>query len=85
MIEGTNSTTSLACAQPPLLLSHPPELSQTHREMDTRYPSGETVFEYSVDARNKGWLAWEARLPQGGFKPPADVPAYRCVAVMPCV
>lgn len=45
--------------------------------MDTRYPSGESVFEYSVDVRNRGWLAWEARLPQGAFKPPADIPAYR--------
>jgi hypothetical protein len=51
--------------------------------MDTRYPSGETVFECSVDPRNKGWLAWEARLPQGAFKPPADVPAYRCAALAP--
>lgn len=46
--------------------------------MDTRYPSAETVFEYTVDPRNKTWASWESRLPQGGFKAPADVPAYRC-------
>ena len=62
-------------SQQSIFVAHPTLLGP--REMDTRYPSGETVFEYSVDARNKGWLAWEARLPQGGFKPPADVPAYR--------
>jgi dynein heavy chain len=44
--------------------------------MDTRYPSAETVFEYSVDARNRQWLSWDSRL-SSGFKPRADVPAYR--------
>jgi hypothetical protein len=46
--------------------------------MDARYPSGETVFEYAVDPRKKAWVTWDSRLPQGGFKPPPDVPAYRC-------
>jgi dynein heavy chain len=44
--------------------------------MDTRYPSGGTVFDYAVDPRTRAWVAWESRLPQG-FKPPPDVPAYK--------
>lgn len=46
------------------------------REMDTRYPSAETVFEYFVDVKNKQWLNWETKL-SSTFKPPADVPAYK--------
>ncbi|WIA33430.1 hypothetical protein OEZ86_006562 [Tetradesmus obliquus] len=46
------------------------------REMDTRYPSSETVFEYYVDVKNRQWLNWDTKL-SGSFKPRADVPAYR--------
>ncbi|WIA13292.1 hypothetical protein OEZ85_006876 [Tetradesmus obliquus] len=38
------------------------------REMDTRYPSSETVFEYYVDVKNRQWLNWDTKL-SGSFKP----------------
>lgn len=44
--------------------------------MDTRYPSAETVFEYSVDVKNRQWLSWDSKL-SGSFKPRPDIPAYR--------
>ena len=43
--------------------------------MDTRYPSAETVFEYSVDPKTRTWVSWESKLPSS-FKAPADTPAY---------
>lgn len=46
------------------------------REMDTRYPSAETVFEYFVDVKNRQWLNWDSKL-SGSFKPRLDVPSYR--------
>lgn len=46
-------------------------------DMDTRFPSGETVFEYAVDARNRSWQHWDARLSSTGFKPRSDVPLHR--------
>ncbi|GIM07381.1 hypothetical protein Vretimale_11536 [Volvox reticuliferus] len=46
------------------------------REMDTRYPSAETVFEYFVDPKTKAWLAWETRL-TGTFKPSLDQPFFK--------
>jgi hypothetical protein len=44
--------------------------------MDVRYPGAETVFEYSVDVKNRQWLSWDSKL-SGGFKPRPDIPAYR--------
>lgn len=41
-----------------------------------RYPSAETVFEYSVDVKNRQWLSWDSKL-SGSFKPRPDIPAYR--------
>lgn len=32
------------------------------REMDTRFPTTDTVFEYCVDPNQKGWLSWENKL-----------------------
>lgn len=51
-------------------------LFELYREMDTRYPSAETVFEYYVDVKNRQWLNWETKL-SGSFKPRPDIPAYR--------
>ena len=32
------------------------------REMDTRFPTTDTVFEYCVDPNQHGWLSWENKL-----------------------
>ena len=32
------------------------------REMDTRFPTTDTVFEYCVDPNQRGWLSWENKL-----------------------
>lgn len=46
------------------------------REMDARYPSAETVFEYYVDVKGRQWLSWETKL-SSSTKPRPDIPAYR--------
>lgn len=35
------------------------------REMDTRFPTTDTVFEYCVDPNQRGWLSWENKLSSG--------------------
>lgn len=50
------------------------------REMDSRFPAADTVFEYVVQPGRNGkepdWVSWESRL-SGAFRPPADVPFFR--------
>lgn len=46
------------------------------REMDSRFPGNDTVFEFYVDGRKKQWQHWDEKLPSA-FKPPADVPYHR--------
>ena len=46
------------------------------RELDTRYPSSETVFEYFVDPKARQWAAWETKL-SAAYKPPADLPFFK--------
>ena len=46
------------------------------REMDARFPSSETVYEYYVDPKKKGWAPFEEKLPQS-YKPPADTPFFK--------
>lgn len=46
------------------------------REMDTRYPSAETVFDYYVDSKQRAWVSWESKLPSA-FKPSSDTPFFK--------
>ena len=46
------------------------------REMDTRYPSSDTVFEYFVDHKQRSWATWDSRLPSA-FKPSAHLPFFK--------
>jgi dynein heavy chain len=46
------------------------------REMDTKYPSSETVFDYLVDTKTRQWSLWESKL-SATFKPPADLPFFK--------
>lgn len=46
------------------------------REMDTRYPSSATVFDYFVDPKARNWVAWETKLPSA-FKPATDTPFFK--------
>ena len=45
------------------------------REMDSRFPPAETVFEYFVDSKTKQWLPWESKLT--AYRPPADMPFFK--------
>jgi dynein heavy chain len=52
------------------------------REMDTRYPSAGSVFDYVVDPQKRGWAHFEAGLQAAAaFRAPPGVPLHRCVAV----
>lgn len=46
------------------------------REMDTRYPSSETVFEYYVEPKTRGWASWESKL-SASFRPSLDQPFFK--------
>ena len=46
------------------------------RELDSRYPSQETVFDYWLDTKKKSWALWEEKL-SSVFKVPSDVPFYK--------
>lgn len=46
------------------------------REMDTRYPSSETVFEYFIEPKTRAWAPWESKL-SAAYKPPADLPFFK--------
>ncbi|KAL0040883.1 hypothetical protein WJX79_008591 [Trebouxia sp. C0005] len=46
------------------------------REMDTRFPTTDTVFEYCADPNQKGWLSWENKL-SSTYRPPADIPFFK--------
>jgi len=49
------------------------------REMDSRFPPADTVFEYALQPgrgdKDPEWVPWESRL--SGFRPSAEVPLYR--------
>ncbi|KAG1668463.1 hypothetical protein FOA52_005236 [Chlamydomonas sp. UWO 241] len=46
------------------------------REMDTRYPASETVFEYFIDHKERAWKPWEGKL-SAAYKPPAELPFFK--------
>ena len=46
------------------------------KEMDSRLPGAETLFEHFVDPKAGSWASWESKL-SGSFRPPADVPVFR--------
>ncbi|GMH41208.1 hypothetical protein BSKO_09118 [Bryopsis sp. KO-2023] len=46
------------------------------REMDTRYPSSETIFDYFVEPKQRAWVSWESKLPSA-FKPAPDTPFFK--------
>lgn len=51
-------------------------LDATVREMDSRFPSALTVFDYVVDGASRSWVTWESRL-GGAFRPPPGVPFFK--------
>jgi dynein heavy chain, axonemal len=46
------------------------------REMDTRFPTSNTVFDYVLDPATKSWVPWESRL-TATFRPPTGVPFFK--------
>lgn len=46
------------------------------REMDTRFPPSETVYEYYVDPKTRQWQTWESKL-SASFKPVAGMPFFK--------
>lgn len=46
------------------------------RELDTRFPTANTVFDYVLDVPSKSWLPWESRL-SSSFRPPPGVPFFK--------
>jgi dynein heavy chain, axonemal len=46
------------------------------REMDARFPTLNTVFDYVFDGPTKTWVPWESRL-TSTFRPPAGVPFFK--------
>ena len=46
------------------------------REMDSRFPTTNTAFDYVYDAPSATWVPWESRL-AASFRPPPDVPLYK--------
>ncbi|KAK9823872.1 hypothetical protein WJX72_006072 [[Myrmecia] bisecta] len=46
------------------------------REIDTRFPTSDTIFEYCVDPAQRGWLSWENRL-SATYRPAADTPFFK--------
>jgi len=48
------------------------------RELDGRFPSQDTVFEYWVDPKQKAWASWEQKLPSN-FKIAPDTAFFKIV------
>lgn len=48
------------------------------RELDARYPSQDTVFEYYVDPKKKAWTPWEEKL-GAAYRPAPDTPFFKMV------
>lgn len=48
------------------------------REMESTFPTKDTIFEYYVDAKNKSWVHWEEKLKKGWRYNPS-VPFYKLV------
>ena len=48
------------------------------RNMDTRYPSQDSVYDYWVDPKRKAWVPWEEKL-SAAYRPPADAPFFKIV------
>ena len=46
------------------------------RELDAQFPHKDSVFEYWVDPKKKGWVHWEERL-NASWKVPANEPFYK--------
>lgn len=46
------------------------------REMDTRYPASETVFDYYIETKDRVWKPWESKL-SAVYKPPPDMPFFK--------
>ncbi|CAG9464381.1 unnamed protein product [Pedinophyceae sp. YPF-701] len=46
------------------------------RELDSRFPPNETVFEYYVDPVGKQWVPWEQKL-SSTFRVPTDTPFFK--------
>ena len=45
------------------------------REMDSRFPPNDTVYEYWIDAKKKTWESWESKL--SVYRPPPDMPFFK--------
>lgn len=46
------------------------------RELDSRFPTTGTVFDYVIDCATRTWVPWESRL-SGAFRPPPGVPFFK--------
>lgn len=46
------------------------------REMDSRFPTTGTVFDYVIDVATRTWVPWESRL-SASFRPPPGVPFFK--------
>lgn len=46
------------------------------REMDPRFPTLNTVFDFVYDAPTRSWVPWESRV-SGAFRPPPGVPFFK--------
>jgi hypothetical protein len=46
------------------------------RELDSRFPTSGTVFDYVVDVASRTWVPWESRL-SASFRPPPGVPFFK--------
>lgn len=51
-------------------------LDTVMREMDSRFPTALTVFDYVVDGPSRAWVSWESRL-GGAFRPPPGTPFFK--------
>lgn len=45
------------------------------RELEGRFPSADSVFEYCIDTKSKSWVTWESKI-GSNFKPPANTPFF---------
>lgn len=48
----------------------------TIRELESRFPPADTVFEYAVDPKARGWVNWESRV-GGAYRPPPHTPFFQ--------
>ncbi|XP_065175861.1 dynein axonemal heavy chain 2-like isoform X2 [Sycon ciliatum] len=47
-----------------------------YRELEGQFPAKDSIYEYQVDVRNKGWVMWEEQL-RSSWRYPANSPFYK--------